>query len=75
MTLETRAVRCVARLLNEEAPRTAAVVWDALPLSGQVFHGKYARNEIYNRTPKRRAAWAPQPVSSHLGDTSPAWAR
>jgi hypothetical protein len=51
LTLETRGVSCVARLLDEEAPRTAAAVWDALPLSGQVFHGKYARNEIYNLVP------------------------
>jgi len=51
VTLETRGVGCVARLLDEEAPRTAAAVWDALPLSGQVFHGKYARNEIYHLVP------------------------
>ena len=46
--LESRGVQCIARLLDEEAPRTANAVWEALPLSGQVFHGKYARNEIYN---------------------------
>ncbi len=47
VTLESRGVRCVAALLDEEAPRTAAAVWDALPLAGQIYHGKYARNEIY----------------------------
>ncbi len=51
VTLDSRNVRCVARLLDDEAPRTAGAVWDALPLSGQVFHGKYARNEIYNLLP------------------------
>jgi len=51
VTLELRGVRCVARLLDDEAPRTAGAVWDALPLSGQVYHGKYARNEIYNLVP------------------------
>ena len=51
LTLESRGVSCTARLLDEEAPRTAAAVWDALPLSSQVFHGKYARNEIYNLVP------------------------
>lgn len=51
VTLDTRNVRCLARLLDDEAPRTAGAVWDALPLSGQVFHGKYARNEIYNLVP------------------------
>ncbi|MBA2549767.1 MAG: DUF3830 family protein [Nocardioidaceae bacterium] len=51
VTLEQRNVHCVARMLDDEAPRTATAVWDALPLSGQVFHGKYARNEIYNLVP------------------------
>ena len=51
VTLESRGVSCTARLLDDEAPHTAAAVWDALPLSGQVFHGKYARNEIYNLVP------------------------
>lgn len=52
LTLEKRGVSCLARLLDDEAPRTATAVWDALPLSGQVFHGKYARNEIYNLVPQ-----------------------
>jgi len=51
VTLESRNVRCIARLLDEEAPRTAAAVWEGLPQSGQVFHGKYARNEIYMLVP------------------------
>ena len=51
LTLESRGVSCVARLLDDDAPRTANAVWDALPLSSQVFHGKYARNEIYNLVP------------------------
>lgn len=54
ITLESRKVTCVARLLDEEAPRTSQAIWDGLPLSGQVYHGKYARNEIYNLVP----AWA-----------------
>lgn len=51
ITLEKRGVTCKARLLDDAAPRTSVAVWDALPLSGQVFHGKYARNEIYNLVP------------------------
>lgn len=51
VSLEQRGVRCVARLLDEEAPRTANAVWDALPLAGQVYHAKYARNEIYALLP------------------------
>lgn len=49
--LTKRDVACVARLLDDEAPRTCATVWDALPLSGDVYHAKYARNEIYTLVP------------------------
>ena len=51
VTLKSRAVSCTARLLDDVAPRTCAAVWDALPLSAPVFHGKYARNEIYLLVP------------------------
>jgi hypothetical protein len=44
-------VRCVARLLDTEAPRTCAAVWAALPASGDVYHAKYARNELYTFVP------------------------
>lgn len=47
VALERRGVRCTARLLTEQAPLTCAAVWDALPLQGEVYHAKYARNEIY----------------------------
>ena len=45
--LESRKARCVAELLDAQAPRTCAALWDALPQGGAAFHGKYARNEIY----------------------------
>ncbi|OSC38805.1 DUF3830 family protein [Mycobacterium decipiens] len=51
VSLDKRNVSCVAVLLDSEAPRTCAAVWDALPLSAAVFHGKYARNEIYTLLP------------------------
>ncbi|MBD0863486.1 DUF3830 family protein [Gordonia sp. zg691] len=51
VTLEKRGVTAVAKMLDAQAPRTAAAVWDALPLGGQVFHGKFARNEIYTLLP------------------------
>jgi len=57
ITLEKRDVSCVARLLDAEAPRTCAAVWDALPLGGDVFHAKYARNEVYTMVPR----FAPEP--------------
>ncbi|MGW1834982.1 DUF3830 family protein [Streptomyces sp. BBFR2] len=47
VSLDKRGVHCTARLLDDRAPRTCAAVWDALPLGGDVYHAKYARNEIY----------------------------
>lgn len=51
ITLEKRGVTARARLLDQEAPRTAEAVWQALPLKGDVFHGKFARNEVYTLVP------------------------
>ncbi|MGI5163491.1 DUF3830 family protein [Spirillospora sp. CA-253888] len=47
VTLERRGVSCVAELLDKDAPRTCAAVWAALPLAGDAYHAKYARNEVY----------------------------
>jgi hypothetical protein len=51
ITLDQHGVSCTARLLDDVAPRTCEAVWAALPLSAPVFHGKYARNEIYMLVP------------------------
>lgn len=51
ISLDKRGVSCVAKLLDEHAPRTCAAVWDALPLTGQAYHAKYARNEVYTLLP------------------------
>jgi hypothetical protein len=51
ITLERRGVSCIARLLDEHAPRTCDAVWDALPLGNEVWHAKYASNEIYCMVP------------------------
>lgn len=50
--LEKRGVSCVARLLDEEAPKTCEAVWNALPQGGPIYHAKYARNEIYTMVPR-----------------------
>jgi hypothetical protein len=52
--LEKRGVSCVAKLLDEDAPQTCEIVWEALPLSGDVYHAKYASNEIYTLVPPIR---------------------
>ncbi|OIV38314.1 hypothetical protein BIV57_06535 [Mangrovactinospora gilvigrisea] len=51
VSLDKRGVACTARLLDDKAPATCAAVWDALPLGGDVYHAKYARNEIYALVP------------------------
>ena len=67
ITLEKRDVSCIARLLDEEAPRTCAAVWDALPLVGDAFHAKYARNEVYAMVPR----FAPDPVGPENTTVTP----
>jgi hypothetical protein len=47
ISLNKRDVHCTAKLLTDRAPLTCSAVWDALPLAGDVYHAKYARNEIY----------------------------
>jgi Protein of unknown function (DUF3830) len=47
IAFERRDARCVAELLDAQAPRTCNALWDALPQGGDAFHGKYARNEVY----------------------------
>jgi hypothetical protein len=52
VTLTKRGVTARARLLDDLAPLTCQAIWDALPLSSDVFHGKYARNEVYGLFPE-----------------------
>ncbi|MDZ7677740.1 MAG: DUF3830 family protein [Acidimicrobiales bacterium] len=58
VVLPGRGVVAVAQLLDHEAPRTAQAVWDALPQGGEMFHAKYARNELYTFVPP----FAPAPI-------------
>ncbi|MER0244625.1 DUF3830 family protein [Streptomyces sp. HSW2009] len=51
VSLDRRGVRCTAKLLTDRAPHTCDAVWNALPLGGDVYHAKYARNEIYTLLP------------------------
>jgi hypothetical protein len=51
IALERSDVRCVAELLDSQAPATCEAIWEALPQGSDVFHGKYARNEIYTLVP------------------------
>ena len=39
-------VSAVAELLDSAAPRTSQVIWNALPLDGEVLHAVYSGSEI-----------------------------
>ncbi|MGW2339736.1 DUF3830 family protein [Streptomyces sp. NPDC001661] len=56
VSLPKRGVTATAKLLDDRAPITCAAIWNALPLGSDVYHAKYARNEIYTLVP----AFAPQ---------------
>lgn len=58
VSLSKRGVHCTAKLLDDRAPITCEAVWNALPLGGDVFHAKYARNEIYTLLPHVRPGGA-----------------
>jgi hypothetical protein len=51
LSLTKKGVRAIATLLDDEAPRTCRLVWDALPLEGETFHAKWAGRELYTLVP------------------------
>ena len=51
LALKLKQVRAVATFLEDEAPRTCAAVWDALPIDGETFHAKWAGRELYTLVP------------------------
>jgi Protein of unknown function (DUF3830) len=51
LSLAGKKVRAVATLLDDEAPRTCKLVWEALPLEGETFHAKWAGRELYTLVP------------------------
>lgn len=59
VSLVKRGITCTAKLLDDRAPLTCAAVWDALPLGSDVYHAKYARNEIYALFPPFAASEPP----------------
>jgi hypothetical protein len=65
--LDSRGITCVARLLDEDAPATCDIVWDALPQSGQAYHAKYASNEVFCLVPPL----SPQPAEAENQTIAP----
>ena len=46
-----RNIRAVATLLDTAAPKTCGALWESLPLEGEVYHAKWANNEVYTLVP------------------------
>lgn len=46
-----RGVSCIAQMLDQRAPVTCDLMWNALPQEGITFHAKYANNEVYTLLP------------------------
>ena len=61
--LKKRKVSCVAQLLDDREPKTCEAVWQALPQEGNVFHARFASNEIYTIVPPFAAT---EPGIEHL---------
>ncbi len=51
LSLKQKNVRAVATLLEEEAPRTCAALWELLPIDGETYHAKWAGRELYTLVP------------------------
>ena len=85
VSLAKRGVSCTAKLLDDRAPVTCEAVWNALPLGGDVYHAKYARNEIYalvaavrpQEPPPGEPDNHPHPraTSCYFSFTAPSWHR
>jgi hypothetical protein len=79
LSLAKKRVRAVATLLDDEAPRTCQLVWDALPLQGDTYHAKWAGRELYTLVPplgpspgEENAVIMPIPGDVLYFDVSPA---
>jgi hypothetical protein len=55
LSLNQKKVRAVATLLEDEAPRTCAALWDLLPIDGDTYHAKWAGRELYTLVPPPKA--------------------
>ena len=51
LSLKQKKVRAVATLLEDEAPRTCAALWNLLPIDGDTYHAKWAGRELYTLVP------------------------
>ena len=51
LSLQEKKVRAVATLLDDEAPRTCAALWEMLPINGDTYHAKWAGRELYTLVP------------------------
>lgn len=49
--VEVEGLIAVARLLEEKAPRTVNMIWNALPIERMLYHARWSGNMAYFREP------------------------
>jgi hypothetical protein len=54
ISLRRGNVRAIAELMERRAPRTCDLIWEALPISARVCHGRRSGAEIYFLIPPLR---------------------
>jgi hypothetical protein len=47
LSIPEQNVSVAADLLEEAAPKTCALIWDALPIEGALIHGMYSGPELF----------------------------
>ncbi len=55
ISLTSRGATCIARLLDDEAPRTCAALWELLPFEAPAWHSKTSYAEVYALFPAESA--------------------
>jgi hypothetical protein len=60
LSLRQKKVRAVATLLEEQAPRTCAALWELLPIDGETYHAKWAGRELYTLVPPPKVGPGPE---------------
>ena len=74
IAIEVEGVTAEAELLEDNAPRAAAALWEALPLTARLSHAKWSGRACYWLMPGLKSAGAPEhPVCSIYPGTLLAW--
>lgn len=65
LALKKRQASITLRLRWDRSPRTCSAVVRRLPVAGQVWHAKWANNEIYTLLPVDQEVFSPEWISAY----------